>query len=196
MSLAVVAWLCSLAVGFVAWERYDSTPGRCGLAADELADAPREWRLVLFVHSHCPCSRASVRELGELVRTADPGLRVEVVFVRPPDAPDGWERSELWKAAEEIPGARVRTDVDGKDAQRAGAETSGHLVLYDPSGRVAFYGGITSGRGRTGECTARREILAILAGREPAARTAPVFGCELFGADACLLEKKGPTCPR
>jgi hypothetical protein len=195
--LALTAWLCSLAFGFAAWERFDATPGRVGVAASDQPDgSPHGWRLVMYVHPHCPCSRVSLHELAELVATSGQTLRVEVVFVRPPDAPVGWERSDQWKAAEEIPGAIVRSDVGGAEARRAGAETSGQVVLYEPNGRVAFAGGITAGRGRLGESLARRSILAIIAGHPPAIREAPVFGCELFSENSCPVDLKGSSCPK
>lgn len=165
-------WLAGVAGGFVAWEVYDATPGP--QAAGAAPPAGPAWALTFYAHPHCPCSRAGLAELAELARAA-PDLDVTVVFVRPAGAEPGWERSAAWDA---VPGARVRCDADGAEAARAGAATSGHAVLTDPTGRVAFRGGLTRGRGRVGESPGRRAVLAILRG-EQVANAAPVYGCPL-----------------
>jgi hypothetical protein len=180
MGLGIAAWLGLVASGFALWDRYDSTP-----AVECHSDSPPPsshagWELVLFAHPHCPCTRASLNELAELARQARPSPIIRVVFVRPSDAPEGWERSELWHAAAAIPGVLVSCDSGGVEARCAGAKASGHLIVYDPLGRVALYGGITRGRGREGGSSARQAILTLLRGGEPAIRQSPVFGCELL----------------
>jgi hypothetical protein len=192
----IAAWLGLVASGFAFWERYDFTPGQAGHGDSVPPSSHNGWELVLFAHPHCPCTRASLNELTELARQAGPGVAVRVVFVRPSDAPQEWERSDLWDTAAAIPGVRVSCDPGGVEARRAGATTSGHLVIYDPLGRVAFYGGITRGRGREGESYARQAILTLLGGGEQAIRRAPVFGCELLTADE-LADREGTTiCPQ
>ncbi len=170
-----MVWLAGVAAGFAAWDVYDATPGPQA-AADE-PDAAA-WTLTLYAHPHCPCTRASLGELAELARALPPDVSVRVAFVRPAGAPPGWERTASWDAAAAVPGVTVTCDVDGAEAARAGAATSGHAVLTDAAGRVAFRGGLTRGRGRVGESAARRTILGIVAG-ELLDGTAPVFGCSL-----------------
>jgi hypothetical protein len=196
MGLAIAAWLALVASGFAFWEKYETTPGQIHRSEDAAHPSLGKWEFVLFVHPHCPCTRATIQELAELVQRAGPNVLVRVVFVRPEDAPTGWERSELWNAAAAIPGVQVSCDEDGSEAHRAGAATSGHLVVYDPTGRVAFHGGITRGRGQAGESPGREAILSLLAGSEPASRQTPVFGCELFSRDRCDDKVKGTPCPK
>lgn len=171
--LLVGLWLAGVAGGFAAWEVYDATPGR--QAAGVTPTAGPAWALTFYAHPHCPCTRAGLAELAELAR-AVPELDVTVVFVRPAGAEPGWEHSAAWDA---VPGARVRCDADGTEAARAGAATSGHAVLTDAAGRVAFRGGLTRGRGRVGESPGRRAVLAILRGEETTG-AAPVYGCPLM----------------
>jgi hypothetical protein len=194
MGFVIAAWLGLVATGFAFWERYDGTPGQANHADSLPVPTCGGWELVLFAHPHCPCTRASLGELAELAHQAGPNLAIRVVFVRPNDAPKGWERSESWNLAEAIPGVRVSCDPDGSEAQRSGARTSGHLVVYDPQGRVAFYGGITRGRGRVGESVGRQAVLDLLVGKEPAIRETPVFGCALFNSDACHDREKATPC--
>jgi hypothetical protein len=172
-------WLVAIASGLWAWERYDSTPGTVQPQADATAETGcGRWQLAVFVHPHCPCARATLDQVAELVRLA-PGVAVRVVFVRPPGTPDDWERGQLWNSAEAIPGAKLCCDVGGAEARRFGAETSGHAVLIDPNGRVVFRGGLTRARGRQGESPGHRAVLDWVNGNAGAAE-APVFGCPLF----------------
>jgi len=165
-------WLGGVAFGFAAWEAFDAKPGQ--QAAGAAPPAGPDWTLTFYAHPHCPCTRAGLAELAELLRAA-PHLDVTVVFVRPAGAEPGWERSAAWDA---VPGAHIRCDADGAEAARVGAMTSGQAVLTDRAGRVAFRGGLTRGRGRVGESPGRRAVLAILRGEE-APDAVPVFGCPL-----------------
>ncbi|MDB5313248.1 MAG: hypothetical protein JWO38_7450 [Gemmataceae bacterium] len=172
-------WIAAVAGGFWVWERYDVTAGGVRLPPAVAADpAPGRWQLTLLAHPRCPCTRATLGELAEVLREA-PGLSARVVFVRPAETADGWERGESWDVASWIPGVEVATDPDGAEARRYGAETSGQAVLSDPTGRVVFRGGLTKTRGLTGESPGRRAVLAwVEGGAGPAG--APVFGCALF----------------
>ena len=180
-------WFAAVAAGFVVWERYDTTPGEVRTAEPNAVPPAGRWRLVMFAHPHCPCTRASLVELAELIEQTP--VEAEVVFVRPVDCPDGWERTAAWAAAAAIPGVQARCDVGGVEARRAGAATSGHVVLTGPDGRVVFGGGITPGRGRRGDSTGRRMISDRLTGRAVGFGSAPVFGCPLFSPGACVGEE-------
>jgi hypothetical protein len=175
---AAVVWLAVVAAGFAAWGAYDSTPGPQAAGAATAEPVGPAWTLTLYAHPHCPCTRASLAELAELARALPAGAEVRVAFVRPAGTAAGWERTAAWDVAAAIPGVRVRCDVEGVEAARAGATTSGHAVLADAAGRVAFRGGLTRGRGRAGESAGRRAVLEIVAGGM-ADGEAPVFGCPL-----------------
>ena len=173
-----VIWFGGVTVGLLVWDRYENTPGTLRTETSPLESAPGGWRLTVFLHPRCPCSRATLGELAEVVER-EPGLAIRVVFVRPEDVADGWEKDGLWDEAISIRGIEVACDPDGSEARQAGAETSGHAVLVDPAGRVVFRGGLTRGRGRAGDDFGRRVILNwIQQGSGPV--TAPVYGCALF----------------
>jgi hypothetical protein len=188
-------WLGAVVAGFAAWENYDAAPGDSPRPAAPATTGTGRWELVVFAHPHCPCTRASLAELADLLAESPTAPRVRVLFVRPAGAADGWEQGDTWAEAAGITGAEVACDPLGAAARRAGATTSGHVELADPGGRVAFRGGVTKARGRTGESAGRRAVLAHLRGDQTADREAPVFGCPLFApADTCL-EGCG-SCPR
>lgn len=179
--LVGAGWLAVIAGGFWAWERYDATPGAARSPQPEPAveSEPRSerWRLTVFVHPRCPCSRAALDELAEIAHAA-PDLATRVLFVLPPGVEPGWARGESWDEAGRIAGSERVVDSDGAEAVRLGAETSGHAVLTDPAGRAVFRGGLTQARGRAGESPGRRAVLDWVRGC-PAAPSAPVFGCPL-----------------
>lgn len=188
MKREIGVWACSvlwlsatLAAGF-AWERYDATPGSTEVPApDRLIAEPSGWRLTVYVHPKCPCSRATLQQAVALASEC-PQLSVRVAFVRPPNTPAGWERGELWALAEKSPEVLLACDADGVEARSVGAETSGDAVLTDPTGRAVFHGGLTSGRGRDGESTGRRAVRSWVRG-ETAVTSAPVYGCPLHTPD-------------
>lgn len=179
--LVGTTWLGCVLLGFFVWDRFDWTAGGVGQARDIPEAGPARWRLVLFAHPHCPCLRASLAELAEVVQRA-PNLSVRVVFVRPERTSEGWERGSSWEAASRMTGVETSCDADGAEARSFGAETSGHAELIDPLGRVVFRGGLTSGRGRNGESAGRRAILDWIEHNAGAA-SAPVYGCLLFDSD-------------
>jgi hypothetical protein len=173
-------WVVLVLCGFWRWERYDRTAGAAGLGTTQADKAAGRWRLTVFAHPHCPCSRATLRELDALAR-ANPALATRVLFVRPSDSPSGWERGDAWDAATGILGVEVACD-DGAAAGACGAKTSGHAVLTDPTGRAVFRGGLTRARGRAGTSEGRNAVEAWVGGGTGAA-VARVFGCPLFAAD-------------
>jgi hypothetical protein len=182
----LAAWVVLIASGAAGLQVYKTTAGSPGhppdqvpsTAVDRQSDGPR---LTLFVHPRCPCSRASLHEFQEIVARAPAGVRAEVVFVRPPGVTEGWERGNLWDEANALRGVRVTVDCGAAEAERFGVSTSGHTLLYDADGKLAFSGGITRARGHDGENSGSRGVLGRLRGEPDGADRFPVFGCPLIG---------------
>jgi hypothetical protein len=104
-----------------------------------------------------------------------------VLFTKPAGAGPDWDDTDLRRSAAAIPGVTVLTDENGTEAARFGAETSGHTLVFDPSGTLIFSGGITASRGHAGENAGESAVLAALE-QEPTGRDrTPVFGCSLTG---------------
>jgi hypothetical protein len=183
----VIAWgvICVVGTSFL-W-RYESAPGAVG-------EVPAHWpsqsalsrdanrdTLVLAIHPHCPCSRATIRELSRVMTRCQSGLNTLVLFVKPHEMPDDWAHTDLWSSAQAIPGVSVRQDVDGQEAQRFGAMTSGQCALYSRSGELLFEGGITFSRGHEGDNEGDDAIIDAVTsghGSGPVAKT-DVYGCPL-----------------
>jgi hypothetical protein len=165
---------------------YSNTAGQDGMAPvrwpaqsaiPRIAGKPT---LVMFVHPHCPCTRASMSELAEVMARCQKLVSAHVVFFHPGNSGEEWSHSDLWRAAEAIPGVSVQSDEDGREARLFHGETSGHTILYDGQGRLLFDGGITVARGHSGDNAGTDAIEAMLHGKTAQQAMTPVFGCPIF----------------
>jgi hypothetical protein len=166
--------------------RYELTPAATATVAVEW---PRETQvvrdsarptLVLFLHPQCPCSRATLRELSLLEADCRDRFAAQIVFVRPAGTGESWEKTDLCRLAEQIPGAVVSADVGGAEASRFGATTSGQALLFSPHGRLMFQGGITASRGHEGDNAGRTALTALVHTGQATCTQTAVFGCSLL----------------
>jgi hypothetical protein len=182
--VALGLWAAAVLAGFAALTRYKQTPGAAQAGAPswpEASDIELERgraTVIMFAHPKCPCTRASLDELANVVRAAPDAATVYVAFMKPPSG-EGWENSDLWQKASAIPGVRVRVDADGREAARFGASVSGEALLYGADGALAFQGGITAARGHAGDSLGRQRLIALLTGGSADRHDAPTFGCGL-----------------
>jgi hypothetical protein len=176
----MVVWGISIAAGCVVLQAYANQPGKAG-------PSPSGWpkecviplddrrpTLLLFLHPLCPCSRASVDELAELVAFCGDRLAAHIVVLRT----DSLENEGLDRDV--LPGMKTWDDDGGALARRFGVLTSGHVLLYDPHGRLRYSGGITPARGHRGNNFGRSAVLAAVLGATQDSGPIPVFGCPLF----------------
>lgn len=103
-----------------------------------------------------------------------------VLFLKPHTTGQDWEDTDLRRAAAKVPGVTVISDVDGTEAQKFGAETSGHTLLYDRHGTLLFSGGITQSRGHSGDNAGENAIVALVNDHPSALAKTFVFGCSLI----------------
>jgi len=179
-----ILWLSGIGVGMgLLWD-YALTPGMPARppekwpADSRLPWAPGRPTPVMAAHPRCPCTRASLGELSWIVARSQGQLSAFVLFLKPSAAPEGWEKTDLWQSVAEMHEVSVWQDVDGSEAARFHAHTSGQTVLYDKDGKLLFRGGITMARGHAGASVGRNAILELLADRSVATET-PVYGCPL-----------------
>jgi len=145
-----------------------------------IARAPGKAQLVMVAHPRCPCTRASVEDLSQLMAHCQGSVQAHVLFLVPEGAADRWSVTDLWRSAALIPGVEVVLDRAGREARRFRVETSGETLLYGSDGRLLFSGGITASRGHAGDNPGSDAILSLLLLKKPATNTAPVYGCPLF----------------
>ena len=183
---ASVLWGACVLTGFAVLGAEQFTPAAIGTLAtnfpqdSQLVLAADKPTLVLFLHPHCPCSRATLTELEKLQVQTQGKVDVTIVFTIPPKTPPGWEKGELLDRARAIPGAKVWLDENGEASRRFGVNGSGHTLLYAPTGQLLFSGGITAARGEEGDNPGETAVAdLVLLGRADLNRT-PVFGCQLL----------------
>jgi hypothetical protein len=184
-TLLGATWLAALAFGGKTLFRYETTPGSIGSVASSwpsVSIVPHQTdkpTLLMFAHPHCPCTRASVGELAQIMAHALGKVNAYVLFIKPPNAGPDWDDTDLRSSAAAIPGVTVVTDENGKEASRFGAETSGHTLVFDRNGTLVFTGGITASRGHAGTNAGESAVLAALNQQAVERPRTPVFGCSL-----------------
>src|ERR1043165_2147388 len=95
--LAAVVWLGAVGYGLHFVWAYENSPGQSGTP-------PTTWptesaikrtdglpTLVLFIHPHCPCSRATIGELAILMAHSQGLVNANAVFVKPANV-EAWEK--------------------------------------------------------------------------------------------------------
>jgi hypothetical protein len=133
----------------------------------------------MAVHPECPCSRASVGELEQIISHRPGTLRALILFVPELHGDADPSHCDLWKQASGIPGVTCIQDADNAAVALFHARTSGHVFLYDMSGTLRFSGGITQSRGHAGENDGRAAIESFLSDGALTITSTPVFGCSL-----------------
>lgn len=183
-SLLAIGWIAAVAFGVRILLQYENTPGRIGAL-------PRIWpdsgsvqakdrpTLVMLAHPRCPCTAASVGELAQIMARLQGKVAAYVLLVKPKDAGRDWDDTSLRHSAEAIPGVTVVFDIDGVEARRFGAETSGHTLLFASNGNLLFSGGITGSSGHAGDNAGESAIISLVNNQEPARTRTLVFGCAL-----------------
>jgi hypothetical protein len=134
--------------------------------------------LVLFAHSRCACTRATIRELERLLARAKDKPDTWIVLA----GPAGEGPISIRAAAQSVAGAHVIED-DGTEAARFGTKASGQVLIYGRDRRLAFNGGITPARGHEGDSRGADLALRALDPRVAppssvsSSASADVFGC-------------------
>jgi len=194
--IGAISWLVVIGFGLSVLWGYENTPGIA-------ADPPHQWpadskiqpsldhaTLVILAHPHCPCTRATIGELGSIMAHTQGRLTAYVVFLKPAGFSEDWEKSDLWRSVADIPDVNILVDNDGIEADRFHAATSGQTLLYDAGGRLLFSGGITASRGHSGDNAGRVAIVSLVNEGVAERTQTQVFGCPLFDPNSeCRLSK-------
>lgn len=197
--LLLALWAMAVLAGLGLLTEYDTAPGAQGSPSRDWPAGSRARldntrpTLLMFAHPRCPCTRASIGELEQIVAGAPRAGNLQIFFRAPAEPGDDWTRTDLWEQAEAIPGAKICADPNGNEATRFGVKTSGHVLVFGTDGKLLFSGGITAARGHAGENPGRSAVSALLSGGVARAPGHSVFGCELFEpSQRCAI---GETCP-
>ena len=200
ISVAMLGWLLFVGVGFYRFNSYafdgaEPAQGvRCSLADSRVDWIPGAYRVLVFLHPQCPCTRATLEELQSLAAIVDDRLHIVVFGYCPPNATDEWFQAVNWELVAQWERAVQATqrplnleryrDVGAEMALRFGAEFSGHVLLFDPADRPLFSGGITSSRGHAGGSRGSTLMVDRIRNHRLPWATNPVLGCPLTAAQS------------
>jgi hypothetical protein len=188
-------WATAIFAGARSLLRYENTPGREGSASSawpsksQIKRMPGKFSLVMLLHPDCPCSQASVTELGRLMAQLHGSLAADIVFVNPGLRTQNIQTASLWKRAAAMPDAAVFNDGLGRETALFGGAVSGEAMLYDPQGKLMFHGGITASRGHEGDNPGSDSIRALVRGETHIAGHTLTFGCSLHDPDGQALRE-------
>jgi len=183
--LGTISWLLVIVFGLWILWGYENSPGKAAApphqwpADSKIQPARDHPTLVILAHPHCPCTRASMEELAKVMARVQGKVTAYVLFYKPQEFGTDWENTELRQSAAQIPGVIVLSDFDGAEARRFGAETSGHTLLFNPSGHLLFSGGITQSRGHSGDNAGESAIVSLVNNHVSQRANTFVFGCSL-----------------
>ena len=182
-ALLGATWVAATVFGAHALLKYENAPGKVGHissawpANSAIQQAPDRPTLVMLAHPQCPCTRASMDELAQVMARVQEKVRAYVLFYTPRDAGPEWQNTDTRRSAAQIPGVIVLSDIDGAEAERFGAETSGHTFLFDQNGQLLFNGGITASRGHSGDNVGESSIASLIDKHASSRAQTFVFGC-------------------
>jgi hypothetical protein len=178
-------WMLGVGYGMHRIWKYKTTPG---VAADTPSSWPRDTKLVraregatlvMLAHPYCPCTRASVGELSQLMTQLQGKVTAYVVFSIPTEDAAEFEENDMYRTAAAIPGVTVVRDIGGVESERFGGKTSGQTYVFAAGGATLFSGGITGARGHAGDNAGTRRINDLVIRGISDRSVSPVFGCGL-----------------
>lgn len=190
LSILGSLWILAIVFGLSSLMKYESLPGQQACPPEQYPKhaqirlATDSATLIMFAHPQCPCTRASIAELAQLMSKHGSNIKAYVLFLNPRSTPKEWKKTDLWHSAEAIPGVMVLPDNEGMEARRFNSATSGQTMVYDAKGRLLFTGGITAARGHIGD-NLGLDSLAQALNKKPLnkkplnPKTSLVFGCSL-----------------
>jgi len=200
---AFALWVGALCWGFTRAYAYMDTPAPTSSAPvvwppdTTLPLDPQLPTVIMFAHPKCPCTAASLEELNAALVELSAPVNLSVCFLDPASEEAAWTEDRLWVRAGRMPSIQRVHDIDGREARRFGAQSSGFAVVYTPSGMLIFQGGLTMNRGHQGDNPGRERFVRAIAeidegGDVAAPRVALTFGCDIFSKE--MLIANDATC--
>ena len=200
IALALVAWLgASLAAwygvtafGFTGEHVVDGEMPATWPADSAIIPSKNRPTLLLFLHPHCACSRATVEELERLSTLAPTGAPPSICVVASAPRSTGklWQSTPLLNSIARLPNAHVFHDAGGVETARFGARVSGTVMLYDATGQRLYAGGVTMARGHDGHNAGIQAVADLLMDPDANAASVPAFGCKVVREVAPSVQRK------
>lgn len=182
----VIAWSVLVLIGYGCMVFYSTAPAKSAISVGPFPTGSALAKgsgltLVTFLHPRCPCSKASVSELQELLAQSKfpSNLTVYAVVSQPHGSSAGFTQGAILDSLSGMKNVQLIIDKDDLESQRFGALTSGQTLLFDSQGNCLFSGGITAARGEVGANAGVDALLQCIASGQASPNKTPVFGCSL-----------------
>lgn len=185
-SLAAACWSGFAIYGLVRLFDYSARPTHMDHppehwpADSRIPRAENAGEMVMFVHPQCPCTRASLAELARLIPRLTRPMSITIAFVIPDGRSPDFAHGAIWDNAGDIRDVHRYVDIKGEEARRFNATTSGQVLVYDHSGGLRYFGGITAGRGHEGDNAGVEALLDRFDKTDDFHTFCNVYGCPLF----------------
>jgi hypothetical protein len=185
-ALCALAWIVAVSTGLLTLVAHTNAPGETAAvrrevpAESKIGFSADRFTLVMFVHPHCPCSMASMRELARVRSRHPEAADIQVWFYRPAGEGNDWVQTSLWDLARQTAAREPLIDDEGRVAASLGARTSGHALLFDDDRQLLYSGGITSSRGHEGDSVNVQSLERLLRRESAQFVQYPVFGCPIL----------------
>ncbi len=189
-ALFITLWLIAVFIGYSTLLSYQSEPGRENPVPEKWPEtsavnpSKKPFTVLIFLHPHCPCSKASLRELERVLARRHRNTSAYAIFCTLPEAPQDWEQGALWQQAHKIEHLKVLLDNNQQEQSSFHVTTSGQVLLYDYKGKLRYKGGITPARGHEGSNPGLRTLESLLQNQISDQKSIqklsyPVYGCGL-----------------
>jgi len=178
----ILLWLILASSSILFVMNYDFTPTPL---PKKTALKSSSYQLYVFLHPYCPCSKATLHELEELLnkikKSTYSTVKTKIIFFKSGQDTKNWEKGTLWKNVHQLNNVEVIIDSNGGLSKHYQAKTSGETMLFDKKGHRLFDGGITISRGHEGDNPGKEYIYRLVTQEKTNRIDSPVFGCPLFG---------------
>ena len=184
-----IAWGVLVLIAYGCMVFYSMTPAKSAISVGPFPEQSALAKgsgltLITFLHPRCPCSKASVSELQELLAQSKfpSKLTAYAVLSQPRGCSSDFTQGAILDSLSSMKNVQLFIDKGDLESQRFGARTSGQTMLFDSQGKCLFSGGITAARGEVGANAGVDALRQFIASGEPAINKTPVFGCSLESA--------------
>ncbi len=181
-----IAWGVLAVIGYSCMVFYSTAPAKSAMSVGPFPVQSALARgsgltLITFLHPRCPCSKASVSELQELLAQSKfpSNLTVYAVVSQPHGCSSDFTQGAILDSLSNMKNVQLIIDKDDLESQRFGARTSGQTLLFDSQGNCLFCGGITAARGEVGANAGVDALRQCINSGQTALKKTPVFGCSL-----------------
>ncbi len=158
---------------------------------DIIGDASKP-TIVFFYHPHCPCTRATIRNIERALTNCLCNPRIIAFAFIPEGKSESWIESDTTRKLRTFKGTQVYPDQAGLITRKFRVVTSGHILVYDRDKQLVFSGGVTSSRGHEGTCNAIEAFLHAANGEVHSSIEYPAFGCSIVDENSATTLVDNP----